>query len=82
MIAKMTSLPAKKISLKKRGELKIKNFADITILDTNSLNDNATIELPYQFPSGIEYVMVNGQVAVNKSDLTGSANGKILKNND
>ena len=82
MIAKMTSLPAKKIGLKKRGELKIKNFADITILDTNSLNDNATIELPYQFPSGIEYVMVNGQVAVNKSDLTGSANGKILKNND
>lgn len=82
MIAKMTSRPAKKIGLKKRGELKIKNFADITILDTNNLNDNATIDLPYQFPSGVDYVIVNGQVAVNKNDFTGSVNGKILKNTD
>lgn len=82
MIAKMTSRPAKKIGLAKRGEIRLNNFADITILDTKTINDNATIDLPYQFPSGIDYVIVNGQIAVNKSDFTGLANGKVLKKVD
>lgn len=79
MVAKMTLLPAKKIGLKTRGEIKIKNFADITIFDQNRINDNATIEMPYQFPSGIEYVIVNGQLAIEKGEFIENLNGKILK---
>lgn len=79
MISKMTSKPAQKIGLKKRGEIKIKNYADIVIFDPNRLKDNATLELPYQFPSGIEYVIINGIISVDSANFTAGLNGKILK---
>lgn len=79
MISKMTSKPAQKIGLKKRGEIKIKNHADIVIFNPQELKDNATIELPYQFPGGINHVIVNGISAVENGNFTGILNGKILK---
>lgn len=79
MIAKMTFRPAQKIGLAKRGELKIKNYADIVVLNPAQIKDNATIELPYQFSSGIDYVIVNGQIAVENGNYNGLLNGKTLK---
>lgn len=82
MIAKMTFRPAQKIGLTKRGEIKIKNFADIVIFNPTQIKDNATIESPYQFSSGIDYVIVNGQIAVENENYNGSLNGRILKKNN
>lgn len=79
IIAKMTSKSAQKIGLKKRGELKMKNYADITILDLEKIKDNATLESPYQFSDGIKYVIVNGKIEAEDNNYNGLLNGKVLK---
>ena len=78
-IKKMTSLPANKIGLKNRGILKEGYWADITIFNKNEINDKATFKNPHQYPEGIYYVIVNGQIAVDNGKITGLKPGKILK---
>ena len=67
-VRKMTSMPAQKIGLTDRGVLKVGNYADICIFDYENIKDNATYAEPHQYPTGIEYVLVNGQIAVNKGE--------------
>lgn len=78
-IYKMTNGPAKKIGLEKRGLLKKGNFADITILDPKTIIDKATFENPFQYPQGIEYVIINGKIVINKKNYTGEKAGEVLK---
>ena len=78
-IKKLTSGPAKKIGLHKRGEIKVGNFADLVIFDPNKIKDMATYENPYQFTAGIEYVFVNGQAAVAEGKITGQLPGYALR---
>jgi len=59
-IRKLSNLPAKNLKLKKRGELKVGNYADIIIFDPLKVNDKATFEKGLEFSTGFEYVMVNG----------------------
>lgn len=80
-VRKMTSMPAQKIGLTNRGVLKEGNYADICIFDYANVKDNATYAEPHQYPSGIEYVLVNGQIAVNKDEHTGALAGKVLRRN-
>lgn len=77
-INKITYLPAKKIKLKKRGLLKEGYFADITIFNKDEVIDVATFEKPHQYPKGIEYVIVNGDIVVDKGEHTGILPGKVL----
>jgi N-acyl-D-aspartate/D-glutamate deacylase len=77
-IKKMTSLPAGKIGLKSRGILKEGFWADVVIFDQAVIKDQATFDDPHQYPKGIEYVIVNGQVVVDHGRLTGVRPGKIL----
>lgn len=78
-IKKLSSGPAKKIGLHKRGEIKVGNFADLVIFDAGKIKDAATYENPYQFTAGIEYVFVNGQAAVAEGKITGQLPGSILR---
>jgi len=78
-IYKMTGGPAKKIGLKKRGLLKKGNFADITVFNPKTVIDRATFENPFQYPEGIEYVIVNGKIAIDKGKYTGKMAGRILR---
>lgn len=78
-IYKMTSGPAKKIGLKNRGVLKKGNFADITVFNPKTVIDKATFENPFQYPEGIEYVIVNGKIAIDKGKYTGEMAGKVLR---
>jgi len=59
-----TSLPAARIGLHDRGSLTLGAMADITVFDLDTFIDQATFEAPAQFPSGLEYVLVAGQVVV------------------
>lgn len=79
-VRKMTSMPAQKLGLTGRGVLKTGNYADICVFDYENVRDNATYAEPHQYPSGIEYVLVNGQVAVNKGEHTSVLAGKVLRN--
>lgn len=79
MIRKMTSMPADKLGLTRRGRLKEGNYADICILDYENVRDNATYANPHQYPDGIEYVLVNGQTVIEKGEHTGSFPGKVIR---
>lgn len=78
-IKKLTSGPAKKIGLKKRGSVAIGNYADLVIFDEKIVADNATYENPYQFSSGIEHVFVNGKKVFANKQPTGNLPGYVLK---
>ena len=78
-IQKMTGLPAQKVGLKKRGLLKEDYFADITIFDPRKVTDRSTFIAPHQYSSGVEYVVVNGQITVNNGKHTGITGGRVLR---
>lgn len=80
-VAKLTSSPAKKLGLKKRGEIKEGYFADLVLFDAENISDNATYENPFQYSSGISYVFVNGKAAVAEGQLTGQLSGYALRKN-
>ena len=65
-IHKMTGMNADKINLKDRGLLKVGRAADITLFDPDTIIDRATFEDPHQYPDGIEFVIVNGQLVLDK----------------
>lgn len=79
MIKKMTSLPARKFGFLKRGVLREKYIADITIFDPDKVIDKATWVNPHQYPLGIEYVLVNGQIVIEEGNHTGNLPGKVLR---
>jgi len=78
-IMKMTGLPAGKFNLRKRGEIKEKNFADITIIDPKKICDFATNDNPYQYNQGIDQVIVNGQIVLNQAKYEGVKNGEMIR---
>jgi len=78
-IKKMTSLPATILGLSDRGEIKENKKADIVIFDFEKIEDKSTYKNGRQFPEGIDYVIVNGKIAVKKGIHTGALNGQILK---
>ncbi|MEX0870128.1 MAG: amidohydrolase family protein [Candidatus Spechtbacterales bacterium] len=77
-IKKTTLVPAEKIGFKNRGKIAKGYNADIVILDRKKLKDNSTFEDPYHYPDGVKYVLVNGEVAVEKGELKELA-GEVLK---
>lgn len=80
-IYKMTALPAKNIGLEDRGVLKENMKADITIFDPETIIDKGTFEEPHQYPEGIYYVLVNGQIAVDNKEFKNIKAGSVLRKN-
>ncbi|HEY1341673.1 MAG TPA: D-aminoacylase [Bryobacteraceae bacterium] len=77
-IRKMTSANAAKIHQYDRGLLRPGMAADVTVFNANTIIDNATYEHPHQYASGIDYVIVNGKVVLEKGRHTGARPGTIL----
>jgi len=78
-IRRMTSYPAQKLGFNDRGILREGYWADITIFDADRIIDKATYENPRLYSEGVEYVFVNGVIALNKGKFTGSKSGMALK---
>lgn len=78
-IRKMTSLPAQKLGLMDRGLIREGMWADIAIFDLKKIRDKATNRFPHEYPEGIEYVIINGKIVVEKGKYTGVLAGKVLK---
>ncbi len=77
-IRKMTSMPAQKLGLLDRGLIREGFWADIVIFDPLKISDKATFSNPHQYPTGIEYVIVNGVKVIEKGKHTGELPGKVL----
>jgi N-acyl-D-amino-acid deacylase len=77
-VRKMTSLNADKIGVKDRGRLKEGQWADVTVFNAATVIDKATFEKPHQFPVGIEYVIVNGVITIERGRHTGALAGRVV----
>jgi N-acyl-D-amino-acid deacylase len=77
-IRKMTSWPATRMRLAQRGTIKEGNWADVTIFDLAALQDRATYDRPIEYPTGVEWVLVNGVVTVERGKHTGAKAGRVL----
>ncbi len=77
-VRKMTSANAAKIRVFDRGLLRPGLWADVTIFDADRVADHATFQRPHQYPSGIEYVIVNGAVVLDRGHHTHARPGRIL----
>jgi N-acyl-D-aspartate/D-glutamate deacylase len=78
-VRKMTSWPATRMRLGDRGMIREGLWADVTIFDLDKLQDRATYDEPMLFPTGIEYVLVNGVVTIDHDKHTGAKAGKVLR---
>ena len=78
-LQKMTSLPADRLGLTDRGYLKAGYKADITIFDKATIIDKGTFEAPHQYPVGLAYVIVNGQITIDQGALTEKRAGRVLR---
>ena len=77
-VRKMSGLPAERLGLSGRGRLAKGMKADVVLFNPDTVRDKATYTEPYQYPVGIEYVFVNGQVVVGPEGHTGALPGQIL----
>jgi N-acyl-D-amino-acid deacylase len=78
-IHKMTGKPALKAGIKKRGTIAVGNHADLVVINPNEVEDHATAENPYQYPSGIPFVVVNGKLVIDKGEYTGARAGTVIR---
>jgi N-acyl-D-amino-acid deacylase len=78
-IRKMTSLPASILGIEDRGAIKQGMWADLVMLDPATVADKATFEDPFQYPVGIDTVLVNGTVVLDEGKHTNARPGKVLK---
>jgi N-acyl-D-amino-acid deacylase len=77
-VRKMTSLPASVLRLTDRGLLRPGYWADVVVFDPSTVGDKATFETPKQYPAGIEYVLVNGELVVGRGEHTGAHPGRPI----
>jgi N-acyl-D-amino-acid deacylase len=78
-IRKMTSLPASRIRLSDRGRLAAGLAADVVVFDPSTVADKATFDAPFQYPAGINVVIVNGVVALRDGQRNAAGSGRSVK---
>ncbi len=73
-IAKMSLMPAQRLekqspALQKKGRIAKGMDADIVIFDYNKISDKSTVEKPQIVSAGIEYVLIDGQIALDEKGI-------------
>ncbi len=77
-VRKMSGATAGRLGLQDRGLLREGFFADIAVFDPARVIDRATFADPHQYAAGVEYVLVNGVLAVDGGAHTGARPGRVL----
>jgi N-acyl-D-amino-acid deacylase len=77
-VRRLTSLPAKNLSLDHRGLLKQGYFADVVVFNPATIEDHATFEKPHQYATGVEDVFVNGVQVLKDAEHTGARPGRVV----
>lgn len=77
-IHKMTALPASRINLRDRGKLAVGAVADVLVFDPARIADTATFEQPFSYPTGIQAVIVNGDIALREGQQRNTGSGRGL----
>jgi N-acyl-D-amino-acid deacylase len=81
-VRRMTSYPAQRFHLTKRGEVKSGFYADLCIFDPTTVIDTATFEKPISPTKGIDTVLCNGGIVWQGGKPGGARLGRVLKRQD
>jgi len=76
---KASGFPAQKLRLADRGVIRKGFKADLVVFDPVTIADQATYVEPLRFPSGIDYVLVNGDIAVQFNEQTAARLGQVIR---
>ena len=75
----MTELPAESFSIPLRGKLAEGHYADIVVFNPDTIRDLATFDKPCQYSQGIEHLLVNGVISIDRGEYTGKRGGRALR---
>ncbi len=78
-VEKMTAQPANRLKLANKGRLNVGADADITIFDFETIQDNATFPEPSLAPTGIDYVLIGGEIALDHGNIVKDNCGKAVR---
>ena len=78
-VEKITAAPAKRLGLANKGRLNVGADADITIFDFETIQDGATFAQPNLPPQGIDYVLLGGEVVLEKGTILNENRGKAVR---
>jgi N-acyl-D-amino-acid deacylase len=78
-VQKMTGMPAARLKLRDRGVLRTGAYADVVVFDPARVAARSTFDAPHQYPAGIEFVLVNGVVAVDGERFRDVRGGRVLR---
>lgn len=79
LIYNMCGKSAKRFRIDRRGVIKEGYYADLLVIDINSLKDNSSLSDTKIEPDGIDFVFVNGKCVYKNKQIVSSHAGKILK---
>ena len=77
-IRKMTTLPAQRLGWKDRGVIREGAYADLVLFNPATVIDRSTYQKPFDVPTGIEKVFVNGELVWDSGKPTGARPGRVL----
>ncbi len=69
---------AQVLGLEKRGKLAVGYHADIVMFGSDSYQDKASFSQWNVLSTGVDYVMVNGKLAIDKGQYTKVLNGRVV----
>jgi len=78
-IRRLSHLPSTNLGIKDRGLLKKGYYADVVVFDPNRVQDHATFEKPMVFSTGVNWVLVNGGVALANGNPTAQPTGRVVR---
>ena len=78
-IRKSTSYPAQRMGLRDRGMVTEGSWADLVVFDPETISEVGSYKDPHHYPVGIEHVLVNGNIVVEKGEHLGVLPGKVLR---
>jgi N-acyl-D-aspartate/D-glutamate deacylase len=78
-VRKMTGAAATALGLVRRGFVREGYAADLTMFDPATIEDRATYDDPHQYAAGVRTVVVNGVVAIDDGEHTGTLPGRVLR---
>ncbi|THE65060.1 D-aminoacylase [Salinadaptatus halalkaliphilus] len=81
-VYKAAGQPAAILGLSDRGRIAAGYKADLVAFDLDQVRERGTYEEPMQLADGIEYVLVNGTVAVDGGESTASRSGRVLRSTE
>jgi len=78
-VRRLTSLPARNLKLRRRGELRPGFYADVVVFDPATIADHATFAEPHQYSTGVHHVFVNGSQVLEDGEHTGALPGRVVR---